>query len=76
MSALVLAFKRPEPSKPHSAEPKKITGCWLDTETFDEISRYLLSPEVPYETRVQWLNAWRSKWHLEPIDMPGVRLEN
>lgn len=72
----IIEFKRPEAAKPHEDEPKKITGCWLYTEKFDEISRYLLNPEIPYETRVQWLNNWRTDWNLEPIDMPEVRREN
>ena len=66
----VIAFKRPEAAKPHGDEPKRIAGCWLHADKFDEISRYLLSPEVPYETRVQWLNNWRTAWKLEPLCSP------
>ena len=72
MSALVLAFKRPEAANPHGDEPKTKAGCWLSADKFDEISRYLLSTEIPYETRVQWLNDWRTKWNLDPLDMPEV----
>ena len=66
----IIEFKRPAPAKPHGAEPKIKTGCWLDADKFDEISRYLLSPEVPYEDRVQWINTWRAAWKLEPLCAP------
>lgn len=71
MSAVVLAFKRPEASKPHGDEPKRMAGCWLSADKLDEISRYLLSPEVPYEIRIQWLNGWRTEWKLEPLEYEG-----
>lgn len=79
MSALVLAFKRPEPApaKPEDTRVvfiaeggKEIVAIYLDS--FDGITRYLFDDAEPVAERKELINKLRVKWKLEPLDMPEV----
>ena len=80
MSALVLAFKRPEPAPAKPADTRLVTfepdagreiiAFYLDD--FDGITRCLFDDDTPVSEKKALISRWRGGKNLEPLDIPGV----